>query len=167
MCERGPLRNNMSQVAPANDQQASPIKDEESQEEEASLTMLERLLNTLRGGEDIKTKPLPPLPSRGYRKVAHQMAVERSTWPIFRRFGALNMLNLLSYQAELMKLHQRLTDACEVDDEESDDTKLFAFCVEKWSEPDSEGGGLHDSWATMLDIRKTLKEYSKSSETSQ
>jgi hypothetical protein len=56
------------------------------------------------------------LPENGYRALANTMAKRRDL-AIFRKFGALNMLNLLNLQAELMELQDRLVERFHKDDE--------------------------------------------------
>lgn len=57
-----------------------------------------------------------PFPKNGYRELAFEMAKKESDLAIFRRFGELNMLNLLSLQAELIELQGRYKRICEIDD---------------------------------------------------
>jgi hypothetical protein len=57
---------------------------------------------------------------KGYREIAHLMAYKDSPFAMFRRFGQLNMMNLLCLQGELMQLQSDFRRACIVDDEEVD-----------------------------------------------
>jgi hypothetical protein len=57
------------------------------------------------------------LPQVGYRKLATKMGLWDSEISLFRRFGDLNMLNLLSLQAELMHLRLELDKTCRSDDQ--------------------------------------------------
>jgi hypothetical protein len=56
------------------------------------------------------------LPQVGYRRLATKMGTWDSEISLFRRFGDLNMLNLLSLQAELMHLRLELDRTCRSDD---------------------------------------------------
>jgi hypothetical protein len=56
------------------------------------------------------------LPGHGYRTLANLM-VKRRELAIFRKFSALNMINLLNLQAELMDLQERFVGKCQIDDE--------------------------------------------------
>ena len=52
-------------------------------------------------------KPLEPLSEEGYARLAWLMAKTDSSYlAIFRKFGELNMFNLLLLQSELMELHE-------------------------------------------------------------
>jgi hypothetical protein len=70
------------------------------------------------------------LPQFGYRRLATKMGSYKSQISLFRRFGDLNMLNLLSLQAEIMHLHHELDYACQSDDkinETFDLSRKYAF----------------------------------------
>ena len=66
------------------------------------------------------TIPLDNFKPRGYHKLASLMGPNPDV-AIFRRFGALNMLNLMSLQVELVDLEAQLSDIAREDDT-SDDT---------------------------------------------
>jgi hypothetical protein len=75
---------------------------------------------------------------------------------IFRRFGSLNMLNLLSLQAELVDLQVQFRDIWIEDETSPDDSeKQFStyFRVLRKSEDSHQ-------FAMVLDIRKKLQAYS-------
>ena len=72
------------------------------------------------GTESLSNREWTP---RGYPKLAQLMGVfPEST--MLRRFSRLNMLNLLSYQAELIDLEARYLDSCK-DDDLSDNLKTL------------------------------------------
>jgi hypothetical protein len=62
----------------------------------------------------------------GYNKLATLMG-PNTLVAVFRRFGSLNMFNLLFMQAELMKLERKFTVAC-LDDSASGITPVNEFC---------------------------------------
>jgi uncharacterized protein DUF6594 len=115
------------------------------------------------------------LPQSGYRRLATKMGDFASEISLFRKFGDLNMLNLLSLQAELMNLHFQLKWACEqemdeVDDpdskfETSDLPALSGFNFEELMKPEQDENGkvttYFAQWDIILQIRAKLKEYSK------
>jgi hypothetical protein len=110
------------------------------------------------------------------------MAYEDSPFAIFRRFGQLNMLILLSLQAELMELQGQFKAVCKVDDDCSDPTsarRRFAYsfnAMRKKYNPettidprDKTGNGYVSlmqapaeirQYGLILEIREKLKEYS-------
>lgn len=59
---------------------------------------------------------------RGYHRLAELMG-QYPEVAIFRRFGPLNMLNLLSLQAELIDLQVEFRDIWAEDEESTDDTE--------------------------------------------
>ena len=101
---------------------------------------------------------LRPWHPRGYPKLAHLMGSYPES-AIFRRFGQLNMLNLLSYQAELIDLEAQYFETCEEDDL-SDDARLNGLSSDFYL--------LHNSTRPndvqrqlLEEIRLKLKEYSR------
>jgi hypothetical protein len=65
----------------------------------------------------LKPKGLDPISKKGYGKVAWLMArSDTSDLAIFRKFGELNLLNLMSLQAELMSLQAVLRNQYERDE---------------------------------------------------
>lgn len=76
----------------------------------------------------------------GYREIAHLMAYKDSPFAIFRRFGQLNMLNLLCMQAELMELQSEFRTVCEEDDDSKSEINRpkFAFSFVAMVEQDEE-----------------------------
>ncbi|KAF2177467.1 hypothetical protein K469DRAFT_807666 [Zopfia rhizophila CBS 207.26] len=112
---------------------------------------------------------LSPLPALGYRKVAQFMAKSNS-FAIFRKFSDLNMLNLLSLQAELMELHEEFVDVCNSDDNLSEPnapSRKFPFSFQELLQSDDpryfpEGTDRRFHQLIKLqDIRVKLKEYNE------
>lgn len=78
---------------------------------------------------------------------------------IFRRFDHLNMLNLLSLQAELMDLEVHLQNIRGEDEISGDPSRtLHAVSFYEMRQSKSEGGDLQ--WQILMDIRAKLQEYS-------
>jgi hypothetical protein len=76
-----------------------------------------------------------PISTKGYARVAHLMARSNTgDLAIFRKFGELNMLNLLRLQAELQFLHDKLRVAYEKDQ----GTLHSQYSFEKMREHDPE-----------------------------
>ena len=96
---------------------------------------------------------------RGYAKLAKLMSSHYET-AIFRRFGELNMVNLLSLQAELMDLEIQLQNI-QADDELSDHPTRMQHAVDFYEmreRKEDEGDDLQ--WRMLLRIREKLQEYS-------
>ena len=95
---------------------------------------------------------------RGYPKLANLMGSYPES-AIFRRFGRLNALTLLSYQAELVDLEHQYLDCCEEDDTTDDpNVNLLSsdFSLVHASERPN------DIQKQLLEtIRSRLKEYSR------
>jgi len=92
---------------------------------------------------------------RGYHRLADLMG-HYSEAAIFRRFGALNMLNLLSLQAELVDLQVQFRDVWIEDETSSDNSeKLFSthFRTLRKSEDSHH-------LKMLIEIRQKLQEYS-------
>ena len=100
---------------------------------------------------------IPPKP-RGYPKLAKLMGTHHET-AIFRRFGELNMLNLLSLQAELTDLEIQL-QSIRNEDEVSDDPVRSLYAID-FHEMSKQGDERDDQqWQMLLRIREKLQEYS-------
>jgi len=104
----------------------------------------------------------------GYRGVATQMGLHRSPFAIFRRFGDLNMLNLMSLQAELMDLSDDFREICKEDDEEIAPLAARKYAYSFRDLRDSatkQGTGTEQvhfhQWQRLQELRQKLKEYSK------
>jgi len=106
-------------------------------------------------GSDSKAEAVLTQPARGYPKIARKMA-EFSDFATFRRFRALNMKNLLYFQAELAGMELKLHGEEIADNRLGDKNKRNGLIDWRF---------LHDfnkdQWKTVTDIRKVLKEYSK------
>ena len=90
--------------------------------------------------------------SRNYEKSYTGLASLMNANPekaILRRFGKLNMLNLLYLQAELVELEDELREAAKLDNE--------AFARD-WGRLAHDGD--NPQWALMLETRSVIKEYS-------
>lgn len=95
---------------------------------------------------------------RGYPKLAALMGSHQET-AIFRRFGTLNMLNLLSLQAELTDLEGQLENIVKGDETSGDaDRILHAIDFRELRAHAKDGDDLH--WQMLLAIRAKLQEYS-------
>ena len=117
--------------------------------------------------------PIPgsPLPELGYRKIASIMAREGSSCKIFRKFGQLNMLSLLSLQAEIMSLQELLRKICNSDDinrnlaYQNIAYSFHAMREQKVRVALTEGGDAqqqdNEQHRLLQEIRKKLTEYSK------
>ena len=95
---------------------------------------------------------------RGYPKLASLMGHHPET-AIFRRFDHLNMLNLLSLQAELTNLEVHL-QSIRNEDETSGDPLRMLHAVDFYEMQQSRQEGDDLQWRTMLAIRAKLQEYS-------
>jgi hypothetical protein len=93
---------------------------------------------------------------RGYHRLADLMG-HYPEIAIFRRFGPLNMLNLLSLQAELVDLEVQFRDLWDEDEHSGDPSEeLYStYFRELRNSEDS----VH--YNMLLEIRKKLDEYSK------
>ena len=105
----------------------------------------------------------PPLGEpQGYHRLADLMGHYPEA-AVFRRFGALNMLNLLSLQAELVDLQVQFRDLWAEDDVSTDlSEKQFStyFRVLRNSENSLQ-------YEKLLEIRQKLQQYSKLNNTVQ
>lgn len=103
----------------------------------------------------------------GYPRLAGQMG-RLPQLGVFRRFGALNMRNLLYYQAELAHLEQDIIQT-ELDDARNTQDLRGDYCG-NWA--DMSGSSTDDDhvsiaqWELVLKMRNLLKEYSKISASS-
>jgi len=99
----------------------------------------------------------------GYPRLAGQMG-RLPQLGVFRRFGALNMRNLLYYQAELAQIEQdliqtELEDARNTQDLQGDYCGNWADLSGSTTDHNQEFSG--EQWELVLKMRKLLKEYSK------
>jgi hypothetical protein len=95
----------------------------------------------------------------GYSRLAALMG-KHPDFAIFRRFSAMNSLNLLCLQGELTHLQTELEMIATENRKSKDVEKAeFEYWISTLMGPhDSEDGDRH--WATILEIREKLKEYS-------
>lgn len=96
--------------------------------------------------------------AQGYNKLARLMG-PNSEMAIFRRFGSLNMMNLLYLQAELMELERKYEVAyCE--DAQSSVESVSNFCRDFTKLRASKGTGYSDQLDQLLNISEKLEKYS-------
>lgn len=92
---------------------------------------------------------------RGYRKLAAWMSPRREA-AIFRKFNDLNVLRLLSMQAELIDLESQYNDACDDDDRSSDpDRSFYTRSFKQLNSSENPQKKLFD------DIKIKVRDYSK------
>ncbi|KAH3997553.1 hypothetical protein HBI70_073480 [Parastagonospora nodorum] len=95
----------------------------------------------------------------GYPKLARKIDIQPEL-AIFRRFGALNALNLLYFQAELTDLEEKLTRQQVEDDQDRKGTK--AMYAKTWYRlQESEENGDTEQLDLVLRMRELLKKYNK------
>ena len=100
-------------------------------------------------------------PKRGFHKLASMMG-EQPEYAVLRRFGALNVQNLLYYQAELAELEVKLNNAVEADYASGDpDRVLYDRFWKALMASETDANGNPEQLNTVRAIRRTLKEYSK------
>jgi hypothetical protein len=93
----------------------------------------------------------------GYPKLAWLM----STYPdnaIFRRFGELNMLNLLRLQAEIHEMEQELKRIRD-EDKESEDVMRMAYVNDFCAMRDNQEEGDSEQYDLLIRIGEKLQEY--------
>ena len=101
-----------------------------------------------------------PVP-RGYHKLASLMSADDET-AIFRRFSRLNMLVLMSLQAELMDLEDEFEQTCIEDEQVPDSNGRKKFSVDfKALKAAKAPDDLQ--WKALIKIKNKLREYSKHS----
>lgn len=100
----------------------------------------------------------------GYAKIGSLMG-EYPEVAIFKRFGALNMENLLFLQAELHDLETRLRELQRADLESGLlDQRNYSrdwYMLKESGDSLAESGNVGQQWALMLEIREKLKKYSE------
>ena len=105
-------------------------------------------------------KATQPTALGGHKEIAEVMA----NWPvnaIFRRFGCLNLLNLLYYQAELARLERRLRIISKKDSNSGDRFReRYRMDFDNLAQGTTENGINTQQWDLILKIRQLLKEYS-------
>ncbi|USP77434.1 hypothetical protein yc1106_04708 [Curvularia clavata] len=105
------------------------------------------------------TQNMPTAPkAQGYNKLAKLMG-KHTEMAIFRRFGSLNMINLLYLQAELMDLERKYEVAyCE--DAKSSVESVRSFCNDFAKLRSSKSIGYPDQLNQLLNISDKLEKYS-------
>jgi hypothetical protein len=93
----------------------------------------------------------------GHAKVARLMS-QHHELAIVRRFGALNMQNLLYLQAELVHLEAEYKQLAEVNRTHPD---RVDYAKDWFSLSQSDEEGDSEQWEKLLEIREKLREYSK------
>jgi hypothetical protein len=105
--------------------------------------------------------PMPTPVPRGYHKLASLMSADGEK-AIFRRFSRLNMLVLMSLQAELMDLEDEFEQTCIEDEQvpDSDERKKFSvnFKALKAAKAPNDL-----QWKALIKMKNKLREYSKHS----
>lgn len=96
---------------------------------------------------------------RGYPKLAVLMSLHSET-AVFKRFGSLNMLNLLRLQAELQDMESELAQIQE-DDEKSGDDVRKKYVTDFRLMRDFKDVGDSEQLDLLGEIGKKLEEYSK------
>ena len=93
--------------------------------------------------------------SRGYHRLAAIMSDDKDI-AIFRRFDDLNLLSLLSLQAEILELRQSLRRTCLLDDiHGQEDEKKYSSNFKLSRDNNSE------QYKRIEALRLKLKDYSK------
>ena len=99
-----------------------------------------------------------PLRPKGYNKLAILMSKNPEV-AILRRFGTLNMLNLLYLQAELAELERKFETAY-LDDAVSNNADVREFCKSMVALRKSKDGPNGDQLEQFLAIQGKLEKYS-------
>ena len=98
---------------------------------------------------------------KGYHKLAETLMGTYDETAIFRKFGHLNMLNLLSLQAELVHLQIEWRRVSLHHDHPSLDSKQrFSTSFQALLQRQANGDDRPEQWITLLKIRSKLQEYS-------
>jgi hypothetical protein len=93
----------------------------------------------------------------GYPQISQLMS-QYNELAIVRKFGNLNLLNLLHMQAELMHLEEKYHHISETDEKSS--SRAFRS-RDWWSLTQLDCHGQKEQWDTLLEIRTKLSAYSK------
>jgi hypothetical protein len=95
----------------------------------------------------------------GYPQIS-QLMYQHPELAIMRKFGNLNMLNMLHMQAELMHLEERYYKLSKTDEECS--SRAYRS-RDWWSLTRLDCDGKREQWDALCEIREKLREYSISS----
>lgn len=117
----------------------------------------------------VASEEQPPTPTQGINRTWSMGSYPKlskfmGSWPdvaIFRRFGNLNVENLLFLQAELSYMEDRLNTLRKEENHRQDPKGLLA--QRSWlelSQPD-ESGNDSEHWELIQDIREKLKDYNE------
>jgi hypothetical protein len=93
----------------------------------------------------------------GYPQISQVMSQNKEL-AIVRRFGNLNMLNILHMQAELMHLEEKYYKYSDIDERNS--SRAYRS-RDWWSLTQLDCNGKTEQWDILLQIREKLSEYSK------
>ena len=93
----------------------------------------------------------------GYPQIS-QLMLQHTELAIFRKFGDLNMLNLLHMQGEIMHLEEKYHKLSKADKEGSSRAHRSR---DWWSLTQLDDAGKREQWDTLCKIREKLREYSK------
>jgi hypothetical protein len=96
---------------------------------------------------------------QGYHRLASLMSIDTSI-AIFRRFDEINMLNLLSLQAEIFELQTNFRLECYLDDTSDDPSKrdFLTYFLRPHQSKEKSG----EQYSMLLTLRDKMKIYSKS-----
>jgi hypothetical protein len=93
----------------------------------------------------------------GYLQISQLMS-QHTEMAVVRRFGNLNMLNILHLQAELMHLEEKYYRLAESDAKSS--SRPYR-ARDWWSLTQPDCNGRKEQWETLLEIREKLAQYSE------
>ena len=91
---------------------------------------------------------------QGYPRLANLMGRSQDA-AIFRRFNDINMLSLLSLQAEIAALRDAFRNQCKADDISGYEKLSKNFLLLRNTEGE-------DQYTILVELRRKMKEYSKS-----
>jgi hypothetical protein len=92
----------------------------------------------------------------GYPQIS-QLMWQHTELAIIRKFGNLNMLNLLHMQGEIMHLEDKYYKLSQTDNESS--SRAYRS-RDWWSLTQLDCEGKREQWDTLCEIREKLREYS-------
>lgn len=128
----------------------------------APTTVTEKMTSTMLQESETSSNAasrLPSSPPPGYPKFAELMNVIPET-TIFRRFGALNALNLLYLQAELIHIERDLRDT-QISDNQSPEGYKSLYARNWYFLENSEQDGDKEQLQLVERAREKLEKYSK------
>ena len=95
---------------------------------------------------------------QGYHELTEKLLGRDPSLASFRRFGSLNMLNLLSLQAELTLLKRTFEQLSAMDDQGPGKAAYYSQSFETML--NYPPGERPEQWRLLMEIRAKLKEYS-------